>query len=138
MEGIEPARGHQMGPGRFARSLCAAVRGVAVAVGGRNLRLQLVAGALVTALALWLGLDGPRLALVLGCVPAVLSAEILNTAIERLCDLVDDEHGLGIDPRVRDIKDLAAGGVLVTSLRATTVGLLLLGPPLLAACTGAA
>ena len=52
------------------------------------------------------------------CIGAVFTAEMLNTAIEKLCDMVRPEK----DPRVRDIKDLAAGAVLVTAIASAAIG----------------
>jgi diacylglycerol kinase (ATP) len=52
---------------------------------------------------------------------AVIAAELLNTAIEELADhLSPEEH-----PRIRRVKDCAAGAVLVAVLGALAVGLAL-------------
>jgi diacylglycerol kinase (ATP) len=48
----------------------------------------------------------------------VWSAEALNTAIERICNLVSP----GPDERIRVVKDVAAGAVLVSSLGAALIG----------------
>lgn len=58
----------------------------------------------------------------------VWMAEAFNTAIEDLCNRICPEF----DPAIGRIKDLAAAGVLVASLEAAAIGLLTLGPPLLA------
>lgn len=60
--------------------------------------------------------------ILVGCITAVLSAEIVNTAIEDLCNKVEPRT----DPLIGKIKDMMAGFVLVVSLGALTVGLLLL------------
>ncbi len=52
------------------------------------------------------------------CACMVIVAEIFNTALEKLCDLVT----LTRDHRVKYIKDLAAGGVLITVVLALAVG----------------
>ena len=58
----------------------------------------------------------------------VLAAECLNTALESLADAVaPDPH-----PLVARAKDAAAGGVLLAAIGAAVIGLLVLGPPLLA------
>ncbi len=54
----------------------------------------------------------------------VLCAEALNSAIERLCDVVQPE----LDERIRDIKDIAAGAVLISAIGALVAGLLIFGP----------
>jgi len=46
-------------------------------------------------------------------------AEMLNYAIERLCDVVKPQN----DGRIRDVKDLCSGAVLVAGLALGIVGL---------------
>ncbi len=113
------------------RSFGHAGRGIVLAARGGNFRLQLFAGTVVVALLVAYAVTGAELAVVVICVAMVLAAEIVNTAIERLCDLVDELHGLGRDPRIGAIKDLAAGAVLVAALGAAGVGLAVFGPLLL-------
>ena len=52
------------------------------------------------------------------CIAAVLSAEIFNTAIERLADAVNPKW----DKLIGKVKDLAAGGVLVLAAAAVFIG----------------
>ncbi len=122
---------HGSALGARVRSFGHAWHGIVIAARGGNFRLQLFAGAVVVALLLAYAVTGVELAVVVVCVAMVLAAEIANTAIERLCDLVDELHGLGRDPRIGAIKDLAAGAVLVTSLGAAGAGLVVFGPLLL-------
>jgi diacylglycerol kinase len=62
------------------------------------------------------------------CVTIVLSAELFNTAIERLARAVTrEEH-----PEVRDALDIAAGAVLMASIGAGVVGALMIGWPFVA------
>ena len=58
----------------------------------------------------------------------VISAELGNTALEFLADALHP----GEKPLVGWAKDVAAAGVLVAALGAALVGLLVLGPRLLA------
>ncbi len=51
----------------------------------------------------------------------VLAAELFNTAIEEVCDLVHPRP----DPRVKLIKDVAAGAVLLLSVGALWVAVLM-------------
>src|SRR6266498_2998615 len=87
----------------------------------RNARVHLVAAAAALGLSLWLGLDRVEIALV------VLAAEVVNTVVERLLDLLHPAHS----ERVRAIKDMSAAAVLVTALAALTIAGLLLLPPLI-------
>ena len=54
----------------------------------------------------------------------VLSAEMLNTAIEKLCDLVQPE----VHPQIKIIKDLAAAAVLWLSIGSAIAGLVIFLP----------
>jgi diacylglycerol kinase len=57
----------------------------------------------------------------------VLGMELVNAAIERLADLVQPEYDL----RVKAIKDLAAGGVLIVACAAAVVGLFVFVPKIM-------
>ena len=113
---------------RLYRSFGFAARGLWVARTGRNLRIQLIAAAAVLFLVVAYGLTGSQLGLVIVSVTAVISAELMNTAIERLCDFVAELHGVGQDSRIRDIKDLAAGAVLLVAIGAAINGVIIFGP----------
>ncbi len=58
----------------------------------------------------------------------VCSVELLNTAIEILCDRVTSE----MDDSIRRVKDVAAGGVLCAALAALAIGLFIFLPRLTA------
>jgi len=98
----------------------------------RNARIHAAASAAVAGLALWLRLGWPEWALLTLAVGMVWMAEALNTALEAVVDLASpDEH-----PLARVGKDVGAAAVLVAALTAAGVGILILGPPLLARLTG--
>ena len=54
----------------------------------------------------------------------VFSLEIINTAIEYVSDLVSPDKNL----KVKRIKDLAAGGVLISAITAAVIGLIIFIP----------
>ncbi|NND98422.1 MAG: diacylglycerol kinase family protein [Pirellulaceae bacterium] len=58
----------------------------------------------------------------------VFATELLNTAIEQLVKVLHPDH----DPRIGHALDMAAAGVLATSIGAVIVGVIVLGPPLAA------
>ena len=58
------------------------------------------------------------------CIGLVVSAELFNTAIERLVDLVSPQR----HPLAGQVKDIAAGAVLVCALAAIAVGLIIFVP----------
>lgn len=62
--------------------------------------------------------------IVILCFALVLAAEAFNTAIERLVNLVSPDY----HPVAGDVKDIAAGAVLICAIGAATVGLLIFIP----------
>ena len=61
-------------------------------------------------------------------VAMVWTAELLNTAIETLCDVVSPDH----DTAIARVKDVSAGAVLCSALGALAVGCVIFGPRLIA------
>ncbi len=116
---------------RLSRSFRFATRGIWVAGRGANFRIQLASAGGVVFLTVAYGITGSHLGLVVVSIAAVLSAELMNTAIERTCDFIAELHGIGRDPRIRDIKDLAAGSVLLVALGALVNGIIVFGPELM-------
>jgi len=99
--------------------------------GQRNLRIHLAFVVAITVLALYLQVSLTQWAILALTYSLVMAAELLNSALEALTDLVSPKY----HPLARQAKDLAAGAVLVTAIGAVAVGLLILGPPLWAKIT---
>ena len=58
----------------------------------------------------------------------VIICEIINTAIEHIADFVSPD----IHPKIKTIKDLVAGAVLISAISAVVVGLLIFFPKITA------
>lgn len=114
--------------GERATSFGHALRGLAAFTREPNAQVHLAVAAAVCALAAWLGLGAAHWALLALAIGLVLVAEALNTALEALADRVAPD----LHPLVAKAKDVAAGGVLIAALAAALMGVLVLGPPLLA------
>lgn len=69
-------------------------------------------------------IEAKEWAILLICLGAVISVEMLNTAIERFCDHVTPE----IHPDIKVIKDIASGAVLVMAFFAAVTGLIVFWP----------
>lgn len=95
----------------------------------RNFRIHLSITLLASLLGIFLGLSFTEWAVFAATVTIVLAAEMTNTMIEALVDLVSPEY----HPLAKVSKDVAAGIVLLTALGAIVVGLFLFGPKLLTA-----
>lgn len=94
----------------------------------RNFRLHLLVSACVIGMGVWLHISLDQWAILAVMMALVLHAELVNTALEAVVDKASPE----IHPLAKIAKDCAAGAVLITALLAVLVGLLILGPPLLA------
>jgi len=90
---------------------------VQVAQSERNMRVHLIAAAAVAALGCALPLGLVEQLALLGATFAVIAAELVNSALEGLADLVTLEQHEG----VRVVKDAAAAAVLVVSVGAVVV-----------------
>jgi diacylglycerol kinase len=109
------------------KSFQCAIQGVAyVFRTQRNAKLHAAAFVVVLATAAWLQLPPVQWAVLILTAGLVFVAEVANTVIETLVDLVSpDYHELA-----GRAKDVAAGGVLCAAVLAAVVGLILMGPPL--------
>ena len=74
--------------------------------------------------ALLLGVRGMELIALITCCCLALAGEIINTAIEELCDKVEPSY----DTQIGRIKDIAAGFVIIISLPAVIAVVAILGP----------
>lgn len=91
----------------------------------RNLRIEVAVFVAALAAAVWLDVSTLPVLLVGGL---VVGLELVNSAVEAVVDLVSpDPH-----PQAGRAKDVAAGAVLAAAALSVIVGLLHLGPPLLA------
>ena len=110
---------------KVLRSFRFAFRGVGVLFREEhNAWVHLFATILVIAAGFIFQISQIEWALVAFAIGLVFAAEILNSALERLCDIVQPEQ----DKRIGDIKDLCAAGVLLCALAAAAIGLLVFLP----------
>ncbi|PCJ21093.1 MAG: diacylglycerol kinase [Candidatus Cloacimonadota bacterium] len=58
------------------------------------------------------------------CIALVWMAELLNTAIEVLADVVSPE----IHPSIKTVKDIAAGAVLISAMASLIIGIMIFYP----------
>ncbi len=94
----------------------------------QNAWIHAVIATLVFAMSWWLQLSARDWAVIILTVTMVFAAEFINTAIEAVVDLASPEK----HPLAKVGKDVGAGAVLIAAIAAVLIGLLILGPPLLA------
>lgn len=93
----------------------------------RNGRIQLGATILVLSAAAVLRASVTEWLVILLCVGAVLCLEMLNSAVEKLCDMVHKDY----HPTIKIIKDVAAGAVLLASVISVIIACIIFLPKIL-------
>jgi len=113
---------------RFLKSFEYAWRGIVYTVTTQpNFRRHIVV-ALIAVLAGWYyHLSLTEWCLVLLSIGTVWTAELVNTAIEHLTDIVSPDY----NQLIGKVKDIAAGAVLFAAIAAAVVGLLIFVPHIL-------
>lgn len=92
----------------------------------RNMKIHMAAALAVFTLAGWLGLSRLEWGLLVLTVFLVLVAEMVNTSIERVVDMVTREY----HPLAYTAKNVAAGAVLLAALNAVIMGFIIFLPHL--------
>ena len=92
-----------------------------------NSRVHFSAAICVCIAGLVFKISGYEWVVIVLCISSVIAMEIINSAIENLCDFVTQEK----NDQIMKIKDLAAAAVLITAMGAIIVGLIIFGPKIL-------
>lgn len=61
------------------------------------------------------------------CIAFVTATEMINTAIEKLCDLVQKDF----HPGIKKVKDIAAGAVLLTAVSSLVIAVVIFLPKII-------
>ena len=107
------------------RSFGYAWKGIQSCVGKeQNLSFHLIAAMAVIIAGIVLGITRTEWIMVVMCIGTFIAAELFNTAIEKLVDLVSPER----HPVAGRVKDIAAGAVLICAVAAAIIGLIIFIP----------
>ena len=113
---------------KLIRGFGFAFKGIGYAIATQlNFRVHLVAALTAGLLGYALHISANEWIWVIFCVALVLAAELLNTAIEVLTDMVSPEYNV----KAGHVKDVAAGAVLITAIFALVTGLIIFLPKIL-------
>ncbi|MDO3427188.1 diacylglycerol kinase family protein [Chryseobacterium sp. APV1] len=86
----------------------------------RNFQLEFAAFLINLFLIFYLNLSSTDTILILMVSFSVLATEILNTAIEKICDFVQPDF----DKRIGFIKDISAGAVVLMAILSVIIGVM--------------
>jgi diacylglycerol kinase len=95
----------------------------------KNFQVQFVISIIVLALGIFFQLSRLEWVIILLCFAVVLSFEIINSAIEKLCDLVCPTFNLTI----KKVKDMSASAVLFAAIISFIIGCIIFLPKISAA-----
>lgn len=107
---------------RMIRSFNFAISGIIQALKTEpNMKIHFIIAFLVLFASLLLNFSRVEMVILLLTVGMVITAEMINTALEKTIDLITDDY----QPLAKLVKDVAAGAVLVTAVIAVVVAYLL-------------
>lgn len=109
---------------KFIRSFKYALEGILSAMKEQNFKFHLLAVVIVIIAAVWTGISMVEWLVVISIMTLVLSLEMMNSAIERVVDLVTTEN----HPLAKLAKDLAAGAVLIAAIASVIIGCIIFLP----------
>lgn len=111
------------------RSIKCAANGIRITLlSQHNAWIHAVATIVVVTVSLYLRISRTEWCLIMLAIVSVWMAEALNTAFEFLTDVASPEF----HPLAEKAKDVAAGAVLITAMGSVLIGVVVLGPYLLA------
>ncbi|UOQ86040.1 diacylglycerol kinase family protein [Gracilibacillus salinarum] len=90
----------------------------------RNIKIHLVAGIAASMLGLMLSISVVEWILLILTISAVISMELMNTALERALNHLEPSH----QPAIGIAKDLAAAAVFTTAIAAFLIGCIIFIP----------
>ncbi len=108
----------------WSQKFLRAIRGLRVGSRGESsFFVHVPTACFVLAAAAQLRVSGLEWCILVLCIVMVLTAELLNCALERMAQAVTQQY----DERVRDALDIAAAAVLIAALGSVAVGTVILG-----------
>ncbi|MEN8868256.1 MAG: diacylglycerol kinase family protein [Flavobacteriales bacterium] len=106
-------------------SFAAAINGIVESISQEfHLKIHLIAIICVVFLGFYMSISKTEWLFLILTMSAVVCLEIVNSAIERLCDKVTKEN----DPLIKLAKDMAAGSVLIAAISSVIIGCIIFIP----------
>ena len=109
---------------KFIKSFGYAIQGIVTAMREQNFRFHVLSDVIVMITGLFTGLSIIEWIIIVLVITLVIGAEMFNTAIERVVDLVSPDY----HPLAKQAKDIAAAAVLVFAACSVIIGMLIFLP----------
>lgn len=94
----------------------------------KNFRIQYIIASVMIIAGIFFSISLTEWMIILLCFAVVLSFEIINSAIEKLCDLVCPDFNLTI----KKVKDMSASAVLLAAIISFIIGCIIFLPKIIA------
>ncbi|MEW9049587.1 MAG: diacylglycerol kinase family protein [Neobacillus sp.] len=110
---------------RLLKSFSFAVQGIGSALRTeRNMRFHFSFSVLVIMVSVFFSIDKTEWLFIIIAIGGMFALELVNTAIERLVDLVTEDY----HPLAKQAKDIAAGAVFIYALASVSIGTIIFWP----------
>ena len=109
---------------KFIKSFDYAIQGIVTAMREQNFRFHLLSAVMVMIAGFLTGLSVTEWIIIVLVITLVIGAEMFNTAIERVVDLVSPDY----HPLAKQAKDIAAASVFVFATCSVIIGMLIFLP----------
>lgn len=109
---------------KFIKSFSYAIQGIVTAMSEQNFRFHLLSTVIVVIAGFLTGLSITEWMIIVLVITLVIGAEMFNTAIERVVNLVSPDY----HPLAKQAKDIAAASVLVFAACSVIIGILIFLP----------
>jgi len=116
---------------KIATSFSVAFVGIKSSLSERNVRFHFAAAIAVCSAGFYFQIARWEWCALVFAIGLVLAVELLNTAIEKLADVIRDEQNLSREA-TKLTRDIAAGAVLLASISSLAIGLLIFIPKIFA------
>ena len=93
----------------------------------RHFKIHTASGIVVITAGLFFKVSSMEWLVILVCIASVFTAELINTSIEELCNIVHKEN----HPGIKLVKDIAAGAVLIMAIAAAISGAVIFIPKII-------
>lgn len=98
-----------------------AFNGLFLVIKDKSVKIQIIIGLIILLFSLILKIEISDFIIILLVIMMVISFEIINTLIEKLCDLYSKDYNL----EIKKIKDISAGLVLISAIFSLIIGVLI-------------
>jgi undecaprenol kinase len=113
---------------KLLKSFAFAFNGIKICFASEtNFKIHIAIGLATILLGLGFGILYSEWIVICICIALVIAMEMINTAIEKLCDVVQTSF----HPTIKKVKDIAAGAALIMAIASVIVGAIIFLPKII-------